>query len=566
MFDVAEDAAKPHQVGRYAIHDAIAAGGMATVHLGRLLGPIGFSRTVALKRLHKQFASDPEFVAMFLDEARLAARIQHPNVVPTLDVVASGGELFLVMEYVPGESVARITRALRERGETLPLPILSAVITGVLHGLHAAHEAKDERGRPLGIVHRDISPQNVLVGADGVARVLDFGVAKAAGRLHTTREGEIKGKLSYMPPEQLRGGVVERRSDVYAVGIMLWELVTGERLFSGVNEGAIVAKVLEARIDTPSDVVMRSIDVKKTLDDRRRRQLLLLDATILRALAARPEDRFATAREMALEIERTISPATGTEVADFLDRIVKEGLSSRAAVVAKIEQQQSDSQGPSHHSHVADVMGASTSMSRLHQAAPLERAQDAHRGLPHEELSMSNAPTLPRQPSAVPAGPAPAVAFSSRRRSTSVLMAGVVFGATVAASTIIYGYERRAKSMGAAVKSSDVAPASPPENQAPTVTISSRPMDASGEPAPSVAPTAVEVAKSSSRAGSRRSAEEGAVTRAGAAASTTARAAPLVVPAAAAHSTAPVTTGDCNPGYFFDDKGVKIYKPSCPLN
>ena len=151
-------------VGRYALYNAIAAGGMATVHLGRLLGPVGFSRTVAIKRLHAQFASDPEFVSMFLDEARLAARIRHPNVVPTLDVVATGGELFLVMEYVPGESIARLARTLRENHEALPTRILSAIMAGVLHGLHAAHEAKDERGVPLGIVHRDMSPQNVLVG------------------------------------------------------------------------------------------------------------------------------------------------------------------------------------------------------------------------------------------------------------------------------------------------------------------------------------------------------------------------------------------------------------------
>src|SRR6188768_1714995 len=132
-------------VGRYALYDTIGSGGMASVHLGLLLGPVGFTRVVAIKRLHAQFASDPEFVSMFLDEARLAARIRHPNVVPTLDVVATGGELFLVMEYVPGESIARLSRVLRERQEQLPLRILSAVMAGVLHGLHAAHEAKDER-------------------------------------------------------------------------------------------------------------------------------------------------------------------------------------------------------------------------------------------------------------------------------------------------------------------------------------------------------------------------------------------------------------------------------------
>ena len=182
-------------VGRYALYQAIAAGGMATVHLGRLLGPVGFSRTVAIKRLHEQFASDPEFVAMFLDEARVAARVRHPNVVPTLDVVATGGELFLVMEYVPGESLARLARELRGRKATFPLRILSALMAGVLHGLHAAHEAKDEHGHPLDIVHRDVSPANVMISIDGIPRLLDFGIAKARTSTHHTREGIFKGKL-----------------------------------------------------------------------------------------------------------------------------------------------------------------------------------------------------------------------------------------------------------------------------------------------------------------------------------------------------------------------------------
>src|SRR5262245_49268372 len=163
---------------------------MATVHLGRLLGPVGFSRTVAIKRLHAQFSQDPEFVSMFLDEARLAARIRHPNVVPTLDVVATGGELFLVMDYVAGESIAKLLRAVATKKEMVPIRVIAATMAGALHGLHAAHEAKDERGEPLGIVHRDVSPQNILLGADGVPRVLDFGVAKAIGRVQTTQEGQ----------------------------------------------------------------------------------------------------------------------------------------------------------------------------------------------------------------------------------------------------------------------------------------------------------------------------------------------------------------------------------------
>src|ERR1022692_1337015 len=164
----------PRIIGRYALYGKIAQGGLATVHLGRLLGPVGFARTVAIKRMHSQFAEDPEFVSKFLDEARLAARIRHPNVVPTLDVVATDGELFLVMDYVQGETLARLQRLLKAQGKTIPLPIVAALFSGILHGLHAAHEAKNERGEPLGMVHRDVSPQNVIVGTDGVPRVLDF--------------------------------------------------------------------------------------------------------------------------------------------------------------------------------------------------------------------------------------------------------------------------------------------------------------------------------------------------------------------------------------------------------
>src|SRR5262249_22026558 len=155
-------------LGRYILHDEIAAGGMATVHIGRLVGDAGFSRTVAIERLHAQFAKDPEFVAMFLDEAHLAARIRHTNVVATLDIEATPGGLFLVMEYGAGESLARLFRLTHQRGETTPPAVLVAIAVGALAGLHAAHEAQSEAGEPLNLVHRDVSPHNVLVGVDGV--------------------------------------------------------------------------------------------------------------------------------------------------------------------------------------------------------------------------------------------------------------------------------------------------------------------------------------------------------------------------------------------------------------
>jgi eukaryotic-like serine/threonine-protein kinase len=181
-------------IGRYAIYDAIASGGMAVVHFGRLLGQAGFSRTVAIKRLHPQYATDPEFVAMFLDEAHLAVRVQHPNVVAPLDVVFADDELLVVMDYVSGETLAQLLRC-THGGPPAPA-VIARVLVDTLQGLHAAHCAVDEHGAPLSIVHRDVSPQNVIVGTDGLSRVLDFGVAKAAMRSHATKDGEVKGKIA----------------------------------------------------------------------------------------------------------------------------------------------------------------------------------------------------------------------------------------------------------------------------------------------------------------------------------------------------------------------------------
>src|SRR5262245_33590448 len=169
----------PQRIGRYLLFDAFARGGMGSVHLGRITGPVGFSRVVAIKRHHPPIAKQPEFVSMIIDEARLAGRIRHPNVVPVLDVVALPGELLLVMEYVAGASLASLWQAAIEAEASIPPKIAAAILAGALVGLHAAHETADEKGALLGIVHRDVSPQNILVGSDGLARVTDFGIAQA---------------------------------------------------------------------------------------------------------------------------------------------------------------------------------------------------------------------------------------------------------------------------------------------------------------------------------------------------------------------------------------------------
>ncbi len=324
-----QPSAEPRMIGRYALYKEIAAGGMATVHLGRIVGAGGFSRPVAIKRLHAQFARDPSFVAMFLDEARLASRIFHPNVVAPLDVVSTDGELFLVMEYVRGASLSRLMRAAIAEEKLIPPRIVSAIVCGMLHGLHAAHEARGDHGEPLDIVHRDVSPQNILVGIDGVARVLDFGVAKAAGRMQTTRDGQLKGKLAYMAPEQVRGEVVNRRTDIYAASVVFWEALTCRRLFKAENEANALARVLMGNVAAPSSVVP-GLPAG-------------LDAIIARGLHLDTARRYTTAREMAAELESVVLPASATEVAEWVEHCAQADLTEQAQRMVEMERSGSHS-------------------------------------------------------------------------------------------------------------------------------------------------------------------------------------------------------------------------------
>jgi serine/threonine-protein kinase len=297
---------------------------MATVHVGRLLGAAGFSRTVAVKRLHDHYAKDPDFVAMLLDEARLAAAIRHPNVVPTLDVVAEEDELLVVMEYVEGDSVAHLTKLTQAAGRRVPIAFAAAIVAQALHGLHAAHEARDKHGEPLGIVHRDVSPQNILVGVDGVSRVLDFGIAKAASRATSTDDGQVKGKTPYMAPEQLQHGAVDRRTDIFAASVVLWELFCGRRLFLADSPAETMSRVLTHPIDSPQKYAPEIPSE--------------LAAITLRGLDRDPAGRFATAEEMALAIEESIALPRSKDVGAWVAVTAKEILDGRAQLVLAVEQ------------------------------------------------------------------------------------------------------------------------------------------------------------------------------------------------------------------------------------
>jgi eukaryotic-like serine/threonine-protein kinase len=319
-------------VGRYALFGEIAAGGMATVHLARLLGPVGFARTVAIKRLHPHLAKDPEFVGMFLEEARLAARVRHPNVVSTLDVVSEDGELFLVMEYIAGESLSRLVRKTPEAGDRVPPRYAVGIMCGALDGLHAAHEALSEKGTPLGIVHRDVSPQNVHMGIDGVPRVLDFGIAKATNRVQETRTDQIKGKVAYMSPEQLAKGAIDRRADVYSASVVLWETLTGARLFKADDIPSLVYSIINDEVRPPSSLVP---DLPKGLDE-----------IVMRGLDREAHNRWPSARAMAEALEKVLVAAPPREIGEWVRHAAGEALEYRIELCNRIESETSHSIPP----------------------------------------------------------------------------------------------------------------------------------------------------------------------------------------------------------------------------
>jgi serine/threonine protein kinase len=360
-------AARPRIVGRYALFDEIAAGGMATIHLGRLVGPVGFSRTVAIKTLHPQFAKDPEFVEMFLEEARLASRIQHPNVISTLDVATTEGEVFLVMEYVAGESLAKLVRSALKKGERMPVEVAVSVLSGMLHGLHATHEAKNEQLEPMHIVHRDVSPQNVLVGLDGVARIFDFGVAKAAAmRSQATSDGQMKGKLSYMSPEQLNSREVDRRTDVFAAGVVAWECLTGRRLFSGSDPGEVLAKVLTLDVTPPIEVLP---SIPRALSD-----------AVMRALERSPDQRWQTARDFAIELERNSALAAPHSVGDWVERNATEAIQDRRHRVEMVERASVELGHLTVTSSISGLPGAAPPAERVAEAQALDNSEFASAG------------------------------------------------------------------------------------------------------------------------------------------------------------------------------------------
>lgn len=314
------------RLGRYEVFYRLGTGGMASVYLGRLRGQGGFERLVAIKRIHEHLAFDPSFLSMFLDEARLVARLSHPNIVQVTDMSEEAEHPFLVMEYVDGETLSSVLTAYRRARRAFPVEAGARIVAQALEGLHQAHELKGRAGDLLGLVHRDISPQNIMVSYDGHVKLTDFGIVKAIGQSTQTRTGYIKGKTAYLSPEQALTQPVDRRSDIFAMGIVLYEATTGYRLFREESEFKTLQRITTGDVPHPTTLIGGYPPA--------------LEAVVLKALQIQPQDRFQNAREMQAALEKIIiklgRPVGAVEIAELLRPVFADRIYSKRKLLEKI--------------------------------------------------------------------------------------------------------------------------------------------------------------------------------------------------------------------------------------
>jgi serine/threonine protein kinase len=316
---------QPVSFGKYELVSRLAAGGMAEIFLARTKSIQGFEKYLVIKRILQHRTQDPEFVRMFLDEARVAATLDHPNIVQIYDVGHVDNEYFIAMEYLRGHNLIEIVRAGAKLGYAKPpLEHVVSTLTQVCAGLHYAHEKRDFEGRSLEIVHRDVTPQNVVVSFDGSVKVVDFGIAKAATREVETLAGTLKGKIGYMSPEQCRGGNVDRRSDIFAVGIILFELTTGKRLYHERSDFDTLKKIIEGPVPSPRDLLPF--------------YPAFLNAIVVRCLQKNPDDRYQTARDLHADLDafaRDNQLVTGTvPLSQYMERIYADELATHKSADA----------------------------------------------------------------------------------------------------------------------------------------------------------------------------------------------------------------------------------------
>ncbi|MGE5276911.1 MAG: TonB family protein [Acidobacteriota bacterium] len=381
----AVSASGPDRFGQYQILERIASGGMAELYRARRSGVEGFQKIVAIKKILPHLADNEAFITMFADEAKLAAQLNHPNIVHIYDLgKIDGGGYFIAMEHVEGRDLRAILESARELGMSLPVPLAVYVASKVASALDYAHRRRDADGRDLHIVHRDVSPQNILISYEGDIKLCDFGIAKAASKVSQTESGALKGKIQYMSPEQAWGKPIDRRSDLFSLGTVLYELLTEQKLFRGDSDLTVLEKVRAAVAARPSEV---NPDVPKPLD-----------AVVLRALAREPDDRYANASDMLRDLESILysyTPAPGSaDLAIFLHR-----LQAEEAAVAEAKAREAARAVPE-----AEV----EQKPRRAKAAPVARRTGTVTAAPSPEPRSGTAPPAP--PATVPAAPRPATA------------------------------------------------------------------------------------------------------------------------------------------------------------
>jgi tRNA A-37 threonylcarbamoyl transferase component Bud32 len=550
--DASEHSTTVFPLGRYLVLAGLGRGGMADVYLALARGPSGFSKLVVLKLLREHLAQDQEFLRMFLAEARFAARLNHANIVQTYEVGVEDGRHCIVMEYLEGRSLADLEAATKDRPMALNLGL--RVLTDTLAGLHHAHERGDEHGRPLGLVHRDVSPHNVLITYDGQVKVLDFGIAKAADDGAHTKMGVFKGKIRYTAPERFCGEACDRRADIFSVGVMLWQILAKRRLWSGMTDLAVMQQLAN---HTP-------VPSPRTVDPQIPEAL---ERICVKALATSPDDRFQTALEMQDALEEFLSAesvgGTNRALGRFMgevfrerraqfQRVVDEQTRAAAEVpldmeltgsVARLRAQKLPMLGSEGETEGAVSMALPSSGSRIKTFAPVTQTGSA----PSIVASMEFVPD-----------PTPS---SRRRRFGLVALAAAL--AVVAVLVVLRQGSREPTTLRAdALRSSaGSSAAAAPVDPGIVATTSAAVAPGSESPAASAAPAAAALGASVDAPGAKRVAPAAphAITVRPRMPTSTGEARPTV----SAVEVSPKREMDCSSPYFIDDQGMKKVRVEC---
>ncbi|MBL8953040.1 MAG: serine/threonine protein kinase [Myxococcaceae bacterium] len=406
--------------GNYELLERIATGGMAEIFRAKQLGLEGFEKELCIKRILPHLAREPQFIKMFLDEARIAARLSHPNITQIYNLGAQGGTYFIAMEYVDGRDLREIWRMCEARGQPMPPQYACRIVAEACAALHHAHKKTNKQGKPLGIVHRDVSPQNILVTHTGDVKVVDFGIAKAADSSTHTRAGVLKGKFAYMSPEQAQGTRIDRRTDIFALGVILHELITGVRLFKRDTDVSTLTAVGNCHVDPPGDSA-------EGVDDE-------LDDIVLKALAKNPKDRFQDCEEMQLALERWLVekslPSSSAALAQFLSQLGKD--IEKAANERKRKSTKSSSKAKPREP------------TKLIRSGEYEEPEE-------EEIDepLSQPKPMPKRREPTQAAPPPG---SEKKQKTSTSVFAFLFGVTLVALLAVLGVQFLRPTAAAVVK------------------------------------------------------------------------------------------------------------------